>query len=283
MRGDGDGWVVSARGARRWGKHGAAGLLLRCPDEQGMPTVLLQHRAHWCHHGGTWGLPGGARDSHETPIRAALREAREEAGIPADEVRVRASRATAFEGTGWEYTTVVADIATRPGTTPNAEGIELRWVPEHEVAGYPLHPGLAEAWPGLRLEQVRVIVDTANVVGSRANGWWRDRAAATRALAEEIAESLPITCPFPDGRYGWINHIEMVLEGHARSTGDEARQPAGITFHQAPGSGDDHIVELARGDDPLRTVVITADRGLKERLPGDAAAWGPKRLLGWLP
>ncbi|WP_149361937.1 NUDIX hydrolase [Lolliginicoccus suaedae] len=283
MRGDGDGWVIGARGARRWGKHGAAGLLLRCPDEQGEPTVLLQHRAPWCHHGDTWGLPGGARDSHETPIRAALREAREETGIPADAVRVRASRATPFEGTGWEYTTVVADIATRPGTTPNAEGIELRWVPEPEVAGYPLHPGLAAAWPELQLEKVRVIVDTANVVGSRANGWWRDRAAATRALAEEIAESLPITCPFTDGRYGWINHIEMVLEGQARGTGDAAIQPAGITFHRAPGSGDDHIVELAREEAPLRTVVITADRGLKERLPDDAAAWGPKRLLGWLP
>ena len=60
---------------------GAAGLLLRAPRPDGTPAVLLQHRAVWSHQGGTWGLPGGARDSHETPEETAVREAQEEAGL----------------------------------------------------------------------------------------------------------------------------------------------------------------------------------------------------------
>jgi len=86
VRGDGDGWVLSDNGAAYWGKHGAAGLLLRAPGPGGSPAVLLQHRAPWSHQGGTWGLPGGARDSHETVEQAAVREANEEAGLTADQL-----------------------------------------------------------------------------------------------------------------------------------------------------------------------------------------------------
>ena len=45
------------------------------------PHVLLQLRAAWTHGGGTWAIPGGALDSHEEPIAAAVREAWEEVGI----------------------------------------------------------------------------------------------------------------------------------------------------------------------------------------------------------
>jgi 8-oxo-dGTP diphosphatase len=76
VRGDGDGWVVSYRDTYHWGLHGAAGLLLRAPWHDGTPAVLLQHRALWSHQGGTWGLPGGALDSHEAAEHAAVREAR---------------------------------------------------------------------------------------------------------------------------------------------------------------------------------------------------------------
>ena len=94
MRGDGDGWVVSETGMY-WGRHGAAGLLLRAPRADGSAAVLLQHRAPWSHQGGTWGLPGGARDSHETPEEAAKREAHEEAGLTADRLVVRKTLVTA--------------------------------------------------------------------------------------------------------------------------------------------------------------------------------------------
>ena len=71
---DGDGWVACRCGSRHWGLHGAAGLVLY-RDGDGGPEVLLQHRSGWVHDGGTWAVPGGARDSHEDPVQAALREA----------------------------------------------------------------------------------------------------------------------------------------------------------------------------------------------------------------
>lgn len=148
MRGDGDGWVVSPDGAAYWGRHGAAGLLLRAPGPDGA-AVLLQHRAPWSHQGGTWALPGGARDSHETAEQAAVREAHEEAGLVVDQLTVRTTVVTA-EVVGWTYTTVIADAATQLTTTPNRESSELRWVAEHEVSGLPLHPGFAASWERLR-------------------------------------------------------------------------------------------------------------------------------------
>jgi 8-oxo-dGTP diphosphatase len=153
VRGDGDGWVFSDNG-RYWGRHGAAGLLLRAPRDDGSPAVLLQHRAVWSHQGGTWGLPGGARDSHETAEQAAVREAHEEAGLTTDQLTVRTTVVTAevagAGGTCWTYTTVIADAPQLLETVPNRESAELRWVPEDEVAGLPLHPGFAASWERLR-------------------------------------------------------------------------------------------------------------------------------------
>ncbi len=158
VRGDGDGWVVSDTGAHYWGRHGAAGLLLRAPRPDGTPAVLLQHRAPWSHQGGTWALPGGARDSHETPEQAAVREAHEEAGLLAEHVLVRATVVTAevvgAGGAHWSYTTVVADAPELLSTVPNRESSELRWVAEDEVVGLPLHPGFAASWERLRITTV---------------------------------------------------------------------------------------------------------------------------------
>ncbi|GAA4534460.1 NUDIX hydrolase [Mycobacterium paraffinicum] len=154
MQGDGDGWVVSDSGAHYWGRFGAAGLLLRAPRPDGTPAVLLQHRAVWSHQGGTWGLPGGARDSHETPEETAVREAHEEAGLPGELVTVRSTVVTAevagLGGGRWTYTTVVADAAEQLHTVPNRESAEMRWVAEERVAELPLHPGFAASWQRLR-------------------------------------------------------------------------------------------------------------------------------------
>jgi 8-oxo-dGTP diphosphatase len=153
MRGDGDGWVFSDNG-RFWGRHGAAGLLLRAPRPDGSPAVLLQHRAVWSHQGGTWGLPGGARDSHETAEQAAVREAHEEAGLTTAQLTVRTTVVTAevagIGGASWSYTTVIADAPELLDTVPNRESAELRWVAEEEVAELPLHPGFAASWERLR-------------------------------------------------------------------------------------------------------------------------------------
>ena len=108
MHGDGDGWVETPIGPR-WGRYGAAGLLLYSVNNVGETVILLQHRATWVAQGDTWALPGGARDSHETPTQAALREAWEEAGIPPAGVRVDKQKTTAVAGP-WHYTTVIGFI-----------------------------------------------------------------------------------------------------------------------------------------------------------------------------
>lgn len=146
----GDGWTVCSLGHRHWGLHGAAGLLLVRRTGDGHPdSVVLQHRATWSDHGDTWGIPGGAREPQETAAQAALREAGEEAGIPADAARVTGEHLL-DHGT-WTYTTVLAE-ATAPvdvrATDPESQ--DVRWVPVDAVAGLDLHPGFADAWPGLR-------------------------------------------------------------------------------------------------------------------------------------
>jgi 8-oxo-dGTP diphosphatase len=142
--GDGDGWTRCGLGHRHWGLYGAAGLLLRHGD-----AVLLQHRALWSHHGGTWGLPGGARQRGETPEQAAQREAAEEAGLVADAYAV-SGRHVDDHG-GWTYTTVVGRVATPLRLTAlTAETIEMRWVAVDRLQELPLHPGFAASWAAVR-------------------------------------------------------------------------------------------------------------------------------------
>lgn len=110
---------------------------------------MLQHRVSWSHFGGTWGLPGGALHEGEAPIDGALREATEEAGIPAGSVRV--SFTSVLDLGIWSYTTVVADVVTPfEPVISDPESVALEWVPIDEVTERPLHPGFANAWPSLR-------------------------------------------------------------------------------------------------------------------------------------
>ena len=119
-----------------------------------------------------------------------------------------------------------------------------------------------------------LLIDTANVVGSRPDGWWRDRAGATRRLIGQVsvaAAAGQLRLP-----------IVMVLEGAARRAAPPGVQD-GVELVHAAGEGDDTLVEVAAaaagGDGPLVTVV-TADRALGERLrTAGAAVVGPRWLL----
>ncbi|MEO6879990.1 MAG: NUDIX hydrolase, partial [Mycobacteriaceae bacterium] len=265
------GWTVDSAGRRRWGRYGAAGLLLRAPGASG-PLVLLQHRAQWSHHGGTWGLPGGARDSDESAVSTAVREAGEEAGVRGDDVAVRAERVTT-PGDSWSYTTVVADAAAPLALQANAESAELRWVAEDEVVTLPLHPSFAQSWPLLRARPLILLLDTANVLGSRPDGWWRDRAGASRALLAQVVSALPRTAGTDNG-FVWLHGVEAVIEGAARDVTVD-----GVVAHRAPGSGDDELVRVV-GPQHL---VVTADRGLRARLPAGIPVCGPGWVRAWLP
>ncbi len=135
-------------GHKHWGVHGAAGLLVRAPDDDGIERVLLQRRAWWTHHGDSWGVPGGARMSTETPEQAARREIGEEVDVDLSEVTIDGLH-TDDHG-GWTYWTV---LATAPHLVPadgqSRETAEVRWVRRDEVRRLPLHPGFAATWARL--------------------------------------------------------------------------------------------------------------------------------------
>ena len=121
-----------------------------------------------------------------------------------------------------------------------------------------------------------LLVDAANVVGSRPDGWWRDRAGATEKLLARLTALVGRTLPGPDGEPMSVDEVVAVVEGKARA----AAVPDGITVVRADGVGDDTIADLAArratAGDPL--LVVTADRGLRARLPEGIRVTGP----GWL-
>ena len=275
-RGDGDGWAQCCDGQNRWGRFGAAGLLLRAPDAQGRPLVLMQHRAAWTHYGDLWGVPAGARDSDETPVQTALREAAEEAAVDPGRIRVRGEMVEHPGGDAWSFTTVVADAVEPLPVRPNHESAELVWVPEPEVPALDLHPAFAAGWPALQVAQTGLVVDAANVVGSRPDGWWRDRAGAAERLLRDIAAAGPGVLALPQGGFGWAARLVVVLEGMA----SRAPDVAGVEVVRAPGAGDDTIVDIVcRGGEWL---AVTADRALRTRLPPNAHPLSPSSLLFWL-
>ena len=142
---DGDGWVECACGNKHWGLNGAAGILILRGNE-----ILLQHRAPWVHNGDTWGIPGGARDSHESTIEGAFREAIEETGIDT-ELLTPLHTFTDDHGS-WKYDTVIARAHDGLVTHEvNDESHEVRWVEIEKVVELPLHPSFAKSWPELQI------------------------------------------------------------------------------------------------------------------------------------
>lgn len=291
--GDGDGFVRCGCGDRHWGIHGAAGLLLTDPER----GVLLQHRAWWTHHGGTWALPGGAVHSSESPLEAALREAGEEAGILP--VSVRPTSSSTVDHGKWFYTTVLADIRGTVKERRQEESAELRWVQPETVTGLPLHHDFAAAWPALREQLGRrlvLVVDAANVVGSRPDGWWRDRAGATARLRDRLAAFAqdgvagaglsaadPVAGESRGAVWTWWPLIIMVVEGRASGV-----EPVpGVEVVAAERDGDTAIVAAtadvinARPKDHV--LVVTADRELRASVSAEGAGlMGPGALLGLL-
>ncbi|MGX6603798.1 hypothetical protein ACWKSP_16875 [Micromonosporaceae bacterium Da 78-11] len=105
-----------------------------------------------------------------------------------------------------------------------------------------------------------VIVDGANVVGSVPDGWWRDRAGAAVRLRDRLTALQAAGLPELAGPI----EILLVVEGKAR---DIAQAEGGVRIERASGSGDDKIVDLVRGEgSDRRIVVVTADRGLRQRV-----------------
>jgi len=132
-------WAMCDLGHSHWGRLGAAGLLLAREGR-----ALVQLRAGWVHRGGTWALPGGARERGESAAQAALREAHEELGLEASYVEVHGSRPA--DCGGWVYETVLGTVRAEPSIVDRSESAGHRWVPAEEVADLPLHPAFRVAW-----------------------------------------------------------------------------------------------------------------------------------------
>jgi 8-oxo-dGTP pyrophosphatase MutT (NUDIX family) len=288
IHGPADGWVVAPDGRKFWGRAGAAGLLVVDAHDR----ILLQHRVEWSHFGGTWGIPGGARQFDETAVQGALRESAEEAAVPGDALRLLFTSVVDLDV--WSYTTVVARAVTPfEPVISDRESEALEWVGVTAVDDLLLHPGFASSWPRLRPHlagPLQLVVDSANVVGSRPDGWWRDRAGATdrlRAGLEAVArDGVPARHFAPSVEstiHTWWPEVTLVVEGEARAAGDpEAGSP--VHLHRAPADGDSAVVDVASAlVGPAPVVVVTADRGLAARVEAvGASVVGPSALLALL-
>jgi predicted RNA-binding protein with PIN domain len=120
----------------------------------------------------------------------------------------------------------------------------------------------------------RLIVDGMNVIGSRPDGWWRDRDGAVRRLVAALDQpanvlGAQITVVFdgrplpdlPEGIYGQVTVRYATRRG--------------------PGAADDDIVQLVEADpDPAGLEVVTADARLRARVTAlGATVSGPRALL----
>lgn len=118
-----------------------------------------------------------------------------------------------------------------------------------------------------------LVVDGANVVGSRPDGWWKDRAGAARRLHEQLLVA------------GLLQEeVVLVLEGGAKQGAPSGRDAHVTTVH-APRDGDSEIerqvtAALAAG---ARVTVVTADGILRARVQHlGAHAMSPSWLLDQL-
>jgi hypothetical protein len=140
---------------------------------------------------------------------------------------------------------------------------------------------------GICHHQATIVVDVANVMGSRPDGWWRDRPGAAVRLHAELAALAARGRPvLPDDTEP--EEFVMVLEGATRAAAARINAAQindagpGVRVVQADGSGDDAIVALVR-ELTGRRAVVTADRELRRRCEAAGAeVFGPSWLIGLL-
>ena len=106
----------------------------------------------------------------------------------------------------------------------------------------------------------RLIVDGMNVIGSRPDGWWRDRDGAVRRLFGRLRDRVATG----DGG------VVLVLDGRPLPDLPEGEHNGVRVLYatrRGPNAADDRIVELvAADDDPSAITVVTSDQELARRV-----------------
>ena len=115
-----------------------------------------------------------------------------------------------------------------------------------------------------------LLIDAANVIGSRPDGWWRDRPGAARRLVEQLRANVIAGHLDPP--------VVVVVEGAARSGVPEG-DAGGVSVLHAAGNGDDLLTELAAAALATPVVLVSADRELRRRV---AATCGTTVGPSWL-
>lgn len=145
------------------------------------PTVLLTLRGrHLKAHAGQVCFPGGRIEEHDaSPVAAALREAEEEIGLPADAVRVVGALAEHITGTGYRVTPVVALVSPPITLRPDPGEVD-------EVFELPLASVLDPAARSWREEEILGRVRRFWVVRHERHLIWGATAAMLVALGQAL-------------------------------------------------------------------------------------------------
>lgn len=136
-------WIVCDKDHVHWGAAGGAGLLFRYVPEHGEPLYLLQRRSQSVDYGATWGMPGGAIRTGETPEMAARREVQEELGL-LPPYRI-AGREVQDCGGNWRFHIILADVDHDFPAFCARETQATGWFTRQEMQSLVLHPGL-KSW-----------------------------------------------------------------------------------------------------------------------------------------
>lgn len=114
------------------------------------------------------------------------------------------------------------------------------------------------------------IVDAMNVIGSRPDGWWRDR----RAAMERLVSDLDRWAALRD------DAVTVVLERPPQPPMESSVVEIAFAPAAAPNSADDEIVRLVTThDDTSEIVVVTSDSELVQRVRQTGAATHPAKAF----
>lgn len=123
-----------------------------------------------------------------------------------------------------------------------------------------------------------LVVDAANVIGSRPDGWWKDRPGAAARLHAALVAA--VEAGRDDGGDLEWNQVVVVLEGGARAGVPAGTQGHVVTVHAAASGDDELVAQCERLTAAGETITLaTADRGLIARVEGlGLTPLGPRTL-----